>query len=173
MEYETGSTTSGLLADHPEFAKHMLPVISKKFPFLIEKNTGYVYPYTHRMAERSDLVEGCYDLLGSKDPNDRPKNYDPAVEKNIQRRQDAKRTVLPANQAEFQAKLLELKQQVEATVRAEYEQKFSEMSQQEKTPGSDTEKNVLPGMTPYITQERVKDKTGDPVSDAMKNLMGT
>lgn len=173
MEYGTGNSTSGLLADHPEFAKHVLPVIPKTFPFLIEKNTGYVYPYTARMAERSDLVEGCYDLRGSKDPNDRPKDYDPAVEKNIQRLQNAKRTVLPSNQAEFQAKLLEVKQLVEAEVRAEYERKFSEMSQQEKTSESEDEKNILPGVTAYITQEHVEDKTVDPVSDAMKNFMGT
>lgn len=47
-------------------------------PFLKEISTGYVYPYNPRMADRSDLVIGCYNLEGSTNPEDAdPTTYNP------------------------------------------------------------------------------------------------
>lgn len=122
MQFGSNISTAGILGNHPEFTEQQsLPVVPSEFPFLIEKATGVVYPYTPQMAERGDLVEGCYDLRGSKNPKDRPPNYDPMVAASIQRRQDAQKNVLPKNQAEMQARLIEAEQQIEARIRAEYE----------------------------------------------------
>lgn len=41
------------------------------FPYLVEKATGIVHPYTSGMARRGDLVIGCYNRYGSLDPADR------------------------------------------------------------------------------------------------------
>ena len=49
------------------------------FPFLKEKATGVVHPWSEAMAERNDLVVGCYNLDGSDDPADAPEGYDPSA----------------------------------------------------------------------------------------------
>lgn len=67
-------------------------------PFLKEIATGYVYPYNPRMADRSDLVIGCYNLEGSTNPADAdPTKYNP---KTAEMGQPPKRrsTFVPADQ---------------------------------------------------------------------------
>jgi len=39
-----------------------------RFPYLMEIKTGIVHPWNEGMADRSDLVVGCYNLQGSQNP---------------------------------------------------------------------------------------------------------
>lgn len=46
-------------------------------PYLKEKKSGFVHPYSAMMAARSDLVVGCYNQAGSMNPKDADPTYDP------------------------------------------------------------------------------------------------
>lgn len=66
-------------ADLRRQGAHIPEPVSMSFPFLKEKATGVVHPWSEPMAERNDLVVGCYNLDGSEDPADAPDGYDPTA----------------------------------------------------------------------------------------------
>lgn len=54
-------------------------------PFLRNRIAGDIHPYSARLAERSDLWEGVYNLQGSKNPEDAPDGYDPRQTEHVVR----------------------------------------------------------------------------------------
>lgn len=56
--------------DVGKLAERTPTAVNPEFPYLIEKATGIVHPYTAGMAKRGDLVMGCYNRFGSRDPAD-------------------------------------------------------------------------------------------------------
>lgn len=74
-------SNSSVFAERQEeldaMATKMPKRITGQFPYLMEIRTGVIHPFTESLAERSDLVVGCYNLDGSMDPNDADPYYDP------------------------------------------------------------------------------------------------
>ena len=77
-------SNSSVFAERQEeldaMATKMPKRITGQFPYLMEIRTGVIHPFTESLAERSDLVVGCYNLDGSMDPNDADPYYDPQAE---------------------------------------------------------------------------------------------
>ena len=78
---ELERSSSSVFAERQEELEAMADKMPKRvagqFPYLMEKNTGVIHPYTEAMAERSDLVIGCYNLEGSRNPDDADPYYNP------------------------------------------------------------------------------------------------
>lgn len=86
-----------------DMADKMPKRIVGDFPYLMEKNTGVVHPYSDAMAERSDLVIGCYNLQGSRNPEDVDPDYDPRGMRMRNERVHRVQSVGPQNAAERKA----------------------------------------------------------------------
>ena len=125
------------------------------FPYLMEIKTGVVHPWSEGMAERSDLVVGCYNLQGSQNPEDADPNYNPqrAAIRGEQLRKRVE-TVAPrtiseqkAHDAEVEGRLRrKLEAEHEATLEAEREriraELLAEMSQTQEPPVEVTHNNM-------------------------------
>lgn len=104
---ELERSNSSVFAERQEELEAMADKMPKRvvgqFPYLMEKNTGVIHPYTEAMAERSDLVIGCYNLEGSRNPEDADPYYNPQAI--VMREERARRveSVGPRNAAEAKA----------------------------------------------------------------------
>lgn len=104
---ELERSSSSVFAERQEELEAMADKMPKRvvgqFPYLMEKNTGVIHPYTEAMAERSDLVIGCYNLEGSRNPDDADPYYNPQAI--VMREERARRveSVGPRNAAEAKA----------------------------------------------------------------------
>ena len=100
-----------------------------EYPFLMGIKDGAIYPYTREMAERSDLVVGCYNLEGSQDPEDWERGYDPrAVESEAEKRAKRITEVKGVSAAERKAweaaERKRIREELEADLRAKMEKEI-------------------------------------------------
>lgn len=113
----------------------MPPVLKGRFPYVMEKATGYIHPWSKDLAARSDLVIGCYNLEGSLDPADAVVDYDPQGVAMREQRGLRVATVPPEDAATRKAadaaKRKQLRQQEEDRLRQEV---LQEMADEGETP---------------------------------------
>lgn len=106
-EEELQRSSSSVFAERQEELEAMADKMPKRvagqFPYLMEKNTGVIHPYTEAMAERSDLVIGCYNLDGSRNPDDADQYYNPQALAMRGERVRRVESVGPRNAAEAKA----------------------------------------------------------------------
>lgn len=130
---ELERSNSSVFAERQEELDAMADKMPKRivgqFPYLMEKNTGVIHPYTEAMAERSDLVIGCYNLEGSRNPDDADPYYNPQAV--IMRGERARRveSVGPRNAAEAKAAAAEevgrIRREERARAEAELEERLT------------------------------------------------
>lgn len=130
---ELERSNSSVFAERQEELDAMADKMPKRivgqFPYLMEKNTGVIHPYTDAMAERSDLVIGCYNLEGSRNPDDADPYYNPQAV--IMRGERARRveSVGPRNAAEEKAAVAEevgrIRREERARAEAELEERLA------------------------------------------------
>lgn len=113
-----------------QMASKMPRPIEGNPPYLMEKATGYVHPYTAQMAERSDLVVACYTVDGSFDPEDADPDYDPSGVK---------------AQIEYSRRLGNVPPQSVAELKA---QQVAEAKKQKKMPPKDDRKKKIESEVP-------------------------
>jgi hypothetical protein len=108
-------------AEMDELASKMPKRLAEQFPYLMEINTGFVHPYTEAMAARSDLVIGCYNLAGSRNPDDADPYYNPQAL--VMRNERAKRveSVGPRSAADAKAAAAEEEGRIRREERAKLE----------------------------------------------------
>lgn len=110
-------------------AARMPRPLEGEYPFLMGIKDGAIYPYTREMAERSDLVVGCYNLEGSQDPEDWERGYDPrAVESEAEKRAKRITEVKGVSAAERKAweaaERKRIREELEADLRAKMEKEI-------------------------------------------------
>ena len=130
---ELERSSSSVFAERQEELEAMADKMPKRvagqFPYLMEKNTGVIHPYTEAMAERSDLVIGCYNLEGSRNPDDADPYYNPQAI--VMREERARRveSVGPRNAAEAKAAAAEetgrIRREERARAEAELEERLA------------------------------------------------
>lgn len=130
---ELERSNSSVFAERQEELEAMADKMPKRvvgqFPYLMEKNTGVIHPYTEAMAERSDLVIGCYNLEGSRNPEDADPYYNPQAI--VMREERARRveSVGPRNAAEAKAAAAEetgrIRREERARADAELEERLA------------------------------------------------
>lgn len=130
---ELERSSSSVFAERQEELEAMADKMPKRvagqFPYLMEKNTGVIHPYTDAMAERSDLVIGCYNLEGSRNPDDADPYYNPQAI--VMREERARRveSVGPRNAAEAKAAAAEetgrIRREERARAEAELEERLA------------------------------------------------
>lgn len=130
---ELERSSSSVFAERQEELEAMADKMPKRvagqFPYLMEKNTGVIHPYTEAMAERSDLVIGCYNLEGSRNPDDADPYYNPQAI--VMREERARRveSVGPRNAAEAKAAAAEetgrIRREERARAEAEMEERLA------------------------------------------------
>lgn len=130
---ELERSNSSVFAERQEELEAMADKMPKRvvgqFPYLMEKNTGVIHPYTEAMAERSDLVIGCYNLEGSRNPEDADPYYNPQAI--VMREERARRveSVGPRNAAEAKAAAAEetgrIRREERARAEAELEERLA------------------------------------------------
>lgn len=119
-------------------AARMPRPLEGEYPFLMGIKDGVIYPYTREMAERSDLVVGCYNLEGSQDPEDWERGYDPrAVESEAEKRAKRITEVKGVSAAERKAweaaERKRIREELEADLRAKMEKEIrAEMANKDK-----------------------------------------
>lgn len=127
---ELERSSSSVFAERQEELEAMADKMPKRvagqFPYLMEKNTGVIHPYTEAMAERSDLVIGCYNLEGSRNPDDADPYYNPQAI--VMREERARRveSVGPRNAAEAKAAAAEETGRIRREERARAEAELEE-----------------------------------------------
>ena len=99
----------GILADRQAeldaLATNMPKPVPGRPPYLMEKSSGIIHPYSEGLAQRSDLVVACYNLQGSMDPADANPDYDPQGITIAEERSRRLRDLPPENIAEVKASL--------------------------------------------------------------------
>lgn len=130
---ELERSSSSVFAERQEELEAMADKMPKRvagqFPYLMEKNTGVIHPYTEAMADRSDLVIGCYNLEGSRNPDDADPYYNPQAI--VMREERARRveSVGPRNAAEAKAAAAEetgrIRREERARAEAELEERLA------------------------------------------------
>lgn len=103
LERSNNSVFSERQEELEAMADKMPKRLTGQFPFLMEIRTGVIHPYTESLAERSDLVIGCYNLEGSNNPEDGDPYYDPQASTMRNERRARVEKVGPANAAEAKA----------------------------------------------------------------------
>lgn len=103
LERSNNSVFSERQEELEAMADKMPKRLAGQFPFLMEIRTGVIHPYTESLAERSDLVIGCYNLEGSNNPEDGDPYYDPQASTMRNERRARVEKVGPANAAEAKA----------------------------------------------------------------------
>lgn len=123
-------SNSSVFAERQEeldaMATKMPKRITGQFPYLMEIRTGVIHPFTESLAERSDLVVGCYNLDGSMDPNDADPYYDPQALAMQGERLRRVNTVGPRTVAEQKAAQAEAISAARREERAKAEAEFEE-----------------------------------------------
>ncbi|EFA1526598.1 TPA: hypothetical protein ACU6F1_004362 [Escherichia coli] len=106
---EADIRNEGILAERQAeldtLATKMPKPIPGRPPYLMEKATGIIHPFSDGLAQRSDLVVACYNLQGSMNPADANPDYDPQGITIAEERQRRLRDLPPGNVAEMKASL--------------------------------------------------------------------
>lgn len=162
-------------------AARMPRPLEGEYPFLMGIKDGAIYPYTREMAERSDLVVGCYNLEGSQDPEDWERGYDPrAVESEAEKRAKRITEVKGVSAAERKAweaaERKRIREELEADLRAKMEKEIRaemankgkgkvepEPTEPAKAPTAKKATAKKPSTTKNTTVEQAEKVTTEPV----------
>lgn len=158
---ELERSSSSVFAERQEELEAMADKMPKRvagqFPYLMEKNTGVIHPYTDAMAERSDLVIGCYNLEGSRNPDDADPYYNPQAI--VMREERARRveSVGPRNAAEAKAAAAEETGRIRREERARAEAELEErLASERERMRQELLAELQPAPTPEETQTTEK-----------------
>ena len=166
-------SNSSVFAERQEeldaMATKMPKRITGQFPYLMEIRTGVIHPFTESLAERSDLVVGCYNLDGSMDPNDADPYYDPQALAMQGERLRRVNTVGPRTVAEQKAAQAEAisaaRREERAKAEAEFEERLARELAKRGTPAAEEAKPAAPQKASPKSQSK---KAKSQVADAPK-----
>ncbi|EKY5009624.1 TPA: hypothetical protein RMT71_003205 [Escherichia coli] len=108
-------------------ATNMPRPIPGRPPYLMEKASGIIHPYSEGLAQRSDLVIACFNLQGSQNPADADPEYDPQGITVAEERHRRLRDLPPENPAEIKASLADEITKMRAQMLEELELERAEM----------------------------------------------
>ncbi|EFN7975592.1 hypothetical protein [Escherichia coli] len=108
-------------------ATNMPKPIPGRPPYLMEKSSGIIHPYSEGLAQRSDLVIACFNLQGSQNPADADPEYDPQGIAVAEERHRRLRDLPPENPAEIKASLADEITKMRAQMLEELELERAEM----------------------------------------------
>lgn len=151
LERSSNSVFSARQEELEAMADKMPARLNGRFPYLMEKSTGVIHPYTEAMAERSDLVIGCYNLEGSRNPEDADPYYDPQA---IVMREDRLR------------RIEELPPQSAAEVRAQAAETAGRIRREERERADAELEQRLEGERERIRQELLAEMAGNTAAPA-------
>lgn len=162
-------------AELNESASKMPKGVSGVFPYLMEINTGHIHPWSKALADRSDLVVGCYDLSGSFDPADADPHYDPQGVYAANERRGRIETVAPQTAAERKAAdaaaKKKLREEIEAEIRLEMEAKYGPALVESEVVDAPPAVVTAPPATAKTTKGSRKPATAQPTSAAVTEVV--